>query len=314
MTAETEIASGRLGIHSLDHFSIIVPDLSEARHFYESFGLDVRGERGGLSLYTFASSHLWGRIVEGPRKRLNYLSFSAYRQDMPDLARRLEALGTVRIDPPEKAFDQDGIWFRDLNGVALQIRPGIKKTVDEKEEKTGLPSFAGTRNAPLRGVQPPVRPARLSHVLIFVPDVFAAIRFYEESIGLRLSDRSEDAVAFLHAVHGCDHHLVAFAKSDRTGFHHSSWDVSSVDDVGRGAMQMREAGYDRGWGLGRHVLGSNYFHYVRDPWGSYAEYSHDMDYIPSGVAWQPTSPPPENSFYLWGPDVPEDFVVNYESQ
>ena len=37
--------------------------------------------------------------------------------------------------------------------------------------------------------------------------------------------------------------------------------------------------------MGRHVLGSNYFYYVRDPWGSYAEYSHDIDFVPAGSIW-----------------------------
>ena len=48
------------------------------------------------------------------------------------------------------------------------------------------------------------------------------------------------------------------------------------------------SGYAAGWGFGRHVLGSNYFHYVRDPWGSYCEYSAGMDYVPCGVNWEPT--------------------------
>ena len=32
----------RPAIHSVDEFVVSVPDLEEARHFYTSFGLDVR--------------------------------------------------------------------------------------------------------------------------------------------------------------------------------------------------------------------------------------------------------------------------------
>ena len=39
---------------------------------------------------------------------------------------------------------------------------------------------------------------------------------------------------------------------------------------------MADQGHGKGWGLGRHVLGSNYFHYVQDPWGRFAEYSCDI--------------------------------------
>jgi hypothetical protein len=76
---------------------------------------------------------------------------------------------------------------------------------------------------------------------------------------------------------------------------------------------MLGKGFDRGWGLGRHVLGSNLFHYVRDPWGSYSEYSADIDYVPVDCDWNSGDHPPEDSFYAWGPNVPEDFVHNYEA-
>jgi hypothetical protein len=60
-------------------------------------------------------------------------------------------------------------------------------------------------------------------------------------------------------------------------------------------------------------LGSNYFRYIRDPWGSYAEYSFDIDHVPAEASWEVWSPPPENSLYIWGPEVPEDFITNYET-
>jgi catechol 2,3-dioxygenase len=107
--------------------------------------------------------------------------------------------------------------------------------------------------------------------------------------------------------------LLAFAESSRgIGYHHSAWEVGSISEVGLGAMQMAESGYARGWGLGRHVLGSNYFHYVRDPWGSYSEFSFGIDYIPADLLWTASTPDPQNSLYLWGPPPPEDFTENYE--
>ncbi len=132
-------------------------------------------------------------------------------------------------------------------------------------------------------------------------------------LGLRLSDRSGDGIAFLHGIHGSDHHMIALAKSSAPGFHHVSWDLSNIHEIGLGAMRMADKGYTAGWGLGRHVLGSNYFHYVRDPWGSYCEYSSDIDYIPVTCDWDAGDHPGEDSLYVWGPDVPKDFVVNYEA-
>ena len=68
----------------------------------------------------------------------------------------------------------------------------------------------------------------------------------------------------------------------------------------------------QGWGMGRHVLGSNYFRYVRDPWGSYAEYSFDIDFVEPGSNWPAADHPPEDSLYVWGPSLPADFVTNFE--
>jgi hypothetical protein len=37
-----------------------------------------------------------------------------------------------------------------------------------------------------------------------------------------------------------------------------------------------------------------------------------MDYIPVDVEWSAADHPGEDSFYLWGPVPPADFVRNYE--
>ena len=121
-------------------------------------------------------------------------------------------------------------------------------------------------------------------------------------LGLRLSDRSGDLVAFMHGIHGSDHHMIAFVKSDGPGLHHLSWDVGSINDIGVGASHMAEKGFAYGWGLGRHVLGSNYFHYVRDPWGSYAEYSCDIDYIPVDTGLEGRRPPAGGFVLHVGPE------------
>jgi catechol 2,3-dioxygenase len=158
-----------------------------------------------------------------------------------------------------------------------------------------------------------VRPLYLSHVLLFSADVARARAFYEDVLGLRLSDHAGSVIAFLHTPHGSDHHLLALAQSDGGGLHHSSWCVDALDDVGLGMEQMVAAGYPDGWGVGRHVLGSNYFRYVRDPWGSFVEYSFDIDFIAPGQEWPAADHPAHDSLYVWGPALPADFVTNHES-
>ena len=55
-----------------------------------------------------------------------------------------------------------------------------------------------------------------------------------------------------------------------------------------------------------------YFRYVRDTWGSYAEYSFDIDFVEPGAEWPAADHPGEDSLYVWGSAVPEDFIVNDE--
>src|SRR5579875_1268225 len=73
---------GALGVHSVDIFNVAVPDLTVAQDFYRAFGLDVREEGNALALYTDGHAHCWGRFTEGPAKKLRFLSFGAFEDDM----------------------------------------------------------------------------------------------------------------------------------------------------------------------------------------------------------------------------------------
>ena len=303
---------GELGVHSLDQFHFVVPDLKPAEHFYSEFGLDVSALGNGLSIATRGNAHVWGTIGEGPRKKHQYISFGAFEDDIERFAKRLQDMRITRIDPPP-GLDSNGLWLRDHDGNLVEIAVKPKTSPNEKSKFSAISTGPGERGAPFRSTMKRTYPRRLAHILMFTRDVPKAIDFYTRVLGLRLSDHSGDNIAFLHEIHGSDHHMIAFARSNAPGHHHFSWDVGSVDEIGGGAMHMLGKGYDKGWGLGRHVLGSNLFHYVRDPWGSYSEYSADIDYVPADCDWNAGDHPPEDSFYAWGPNVPDDFVHNYEA-
>lgn len=301
----------RFGVHSIDHFALEVPSLSEAHAFFSNFGLQVTASQGHLELRAQGQSHTWARIHEGPRKRLAYLSLGCYAEEFEGLRAQVVQEG-ARPASTRPYVNAQGHWFFDPDGNLIQLKVGPKTTPSGLAPREDVVQRAGQRGSQSRGGARRVCPRRLSHVVLFTPSVEKALSFYRNALGLRLSDRSGDAVAFTHARHGSDHHLIAFSASDARGWHHSAWDVASVDEVGAGAEQMRKAGYPHGWGTGRHVLGSNYFHYVRDPWGSFAEYSAEMDFVPTGTQWTAADHPPEDAMYLWGPDLPADFVKNTE--
>ncbi|HET6526359.1 VOC family protein [Sphingopyxis sp.] len=308
-----ERAGSGPGIHSLDAFVLEVPDLEVARNFYTRFGLDVTDEGEGLALRTFGQGHVWGRVVEGSRKQTHHLSLGIYEADLAGFERKFEEREIRRIDAP-RGWDSDGIWFRGFDETVMELRVTGKSSPDFKSP--GHSSDAGREPRGTRlghASLTPVRPERLSHCLFFSPDVPAATAFCRDILGMQLSDRCGDVLAFLHGAHGSDHHMIAFAKSSGPGFHHPSWQVGSMEEVGRGAMLMADAGFDKGWGLGRHVIGSNYFHYVQDPWGGFCEYSFDIDYVPREHVWDTKDFPPVDALAIWGPEAPSDFVHNYEA-
>jgi catechol 2,3-dioxygenase-like lactoylglutathione lyase family enzyme len=301
------------GIHSIDHFALYQPDLGKAEHFAAAFGLRVERADDELRLRTASADHVWVRVFAGAKKSLAYLSLGCYEQDLAALKTQIAAAGGASADAHPRANAQ-GVWFRDPDGNLLQVKVAGKTMPDAKQRLPHDDVPAGVRGVKGRTAAAKVQPRRLSHVLLFTPDVNRALDFYRRGLGLNLSDRSGDFIAFMHARHGCDHHLIALALSPGKGFHHSSWDVPGIEDVGLGAMQMRAAGYPHQWGVGHHVLGSNYFDYVRDPGGAWWEYSAHIDYVPAGTKWESGDYPPDDSVYLWGPDLPPDFIENSESR
>ena len=302
---------GVVAAHSLDHVAFDVPDLAEAKRFYEAFGLETTEKNGILEVRAKGDPRPWVYLHDGQGKpkKLRYVSFGIFEDELPAFRERITKQGLDAVAPLAKR-EHESIWVKDPHGIVVEIGPGPKRTPDVAH----VPETSKRldRGAPLRAQTGRVHPKRLSHILTFTPDIQASVKFYSEVVGLRLTDEA-GAVAFMHAPHGSDHHVFAFAMSDAAGLHHLSWIVDSLQEIGIGAMQMAEAGWDKGWGVGRHVLGSNYFHYVRDPWGSYSEYAHDIDYVPVETDWPTSSHKPEDGFYLWGPPPPPDFVTNFES-
>src|SRR5437773_9215407 len=111
------------GIHSIGEFVLSVPALKQAEHFYTSFGLAVREEGNSLSLRATVEGYCWGRVVEGRRKFLHHLTFHCFEEDLHRFKSRLENSGIRLLDPPRE-FGGDGLWFRGLDGILMEIRVG----------------------------------------------------------------------------------------------------------------------------------------------------------------------------------------------
>jgi catechol 2,3-dioxygenase len=301
-----------MAVRALLHYALEVPDQTVGEKFYRSFGLvDEGGRDGAVHLRPASLERQTVLLYGGPKKRLHHLAFGAPGDEYQATLESIRRAGVRPVDPPRGAPD-GGVWLRDPDGNLVTVRDeGPQAPPPDPPLRLNSPGHIGRpvdRGAPEAGTA--ARPRRLGHVLFFTADVDRQLDFYTRVLGMKLSDRCQSIIAFLRCT--TDHHNVAFLTSKGPGFHHASFEVGSVDEIAMGALAMQQSGFEPGWGLGRHVIGSNFFFYIRDPWGSFAEYFHDLDYIPEQCAWEPRDFPEGDALYRWGPPVPDDFGLNRE--
>ena len=297
-------------------FTLEVPDVEPGVQFYTDAGL-VAAREGDVARLRCTGQDRDSIVLMGgyPRKRLHHISLRA--DDLDGIAAAVPAHGGRVVGAPE-GFEDNGLWVEDPHGMLIHLseRPADPELIAaEKAWEVNAPGrvVRKRRSAVLpQSAYAPARPLRLGHILVFSPDVPESVAFMEGALGMGLADRAQDIIAFTCARKDSDHHVVAFAKSPGVGFHHASFQVGDPDEVGRGGRALLDKSRRGDWGFGRHTIGSNFFHYIQDPWGSWFEYFSDMDHIDDYSLWTPTNYGMEDSLASWGPAVPHDFVHNYE--
>jgi len=295
-------------ITGLHHYALEVPDLEVAEGFLQDFGLETGEKDGSLVARCPGRDQDQVRLVRAPAKRLRHVSFTVRPGALDSVREAVQRAGAPVIEPPAGTA-ADGLWVRDPDGTAVQLldeapapaRPAAEVLVNigASRQRIGVAQW--------READADVLPRRLGHALLFTPQPERMTEFYTAVLGLGVSDRIRGLVTFLNAGPG-DHHIFGFIRSSHPGFHHASFEVPSIDAIALGADRMRARGRDPGWGLGRHTIGSNFFHYNPDPWGSWIEWFSDIDQIDDGWVAHDWEVPP----HLWGAPPPETFLRNLE--
>ena len=123
------------------------------------------------------------------------------------------------------------------------------------------------------------RPAeieRLGHVVLGTTRFRAALDWYLDTLGLIVSDflhldgqrERGPVMAFIRCDQGsvpADHHTLAMLLAPQTGYVHSAYQLTDLDEVAASGQYLRDRGYRHSWGIGRHIQGSQIFDYWRDP-------------------------------------------------
>jgi len=305
-------------IHGIRHFALGVPDLQAGADFYTTFGLNAQAASGReLRFRCDGRAHDEVVLIEtGKNRKFNHIAFGADAKGIDQISNTLRARGIELAKPPSPDAP-GGLWFHDPDGALVNVHEAARAT--QNAEKTPTVNYPGvTARVGQRGCPPfslTARPRRLGHIILFTPDVARKAQFYCDVLGMRVSDTIVDNfAAFLRVGGDSDHHVLAFLNSPGPGFHHASFEVSSIDEAEVGAKKLFDKSFRHAWGPGRHGVGSNYFHYFRDPWNGMAEYFFDMDYIPRAADWQPADWTKKDGMFLWSADgpPPSDFGRNYE--
>jgi len=164
----------------------------------------------------------------------------------------------------------------------------------------------------------PVKVQRIGHVVLQSTKFRQTLDWYLQHLGMIVSDfqffdgqrERGPVMSFIRCDRGdtpTDHHTLAMALGPSNRYVHSAYQVADLDSLAAGGQYLLERGYQRSWGIGRHIEGSQIFDYWRDPDGFLVEHFSDGDLFDCTVepGWAPMT---ASGLAQWGPPATKDFL------
>jgi catechol 2,3-dioxygenase-like lactoylglutathione lyase family enzyme len=306
-------------VHDVAWLEFEKPDLDRAEAFAHAFGFST-------ALHTPDELQLRGTdpgapcvlIRKGPRSRFLGIAFRA--ADSQDVQRLAQATATKATKLPESLGGLT-VDLVDPSGTRVRV-------VSDAHELAQLPGQrpltvnAGHHvvrtNATQRPPREPATVQRLGHVVLQTTRYRQMLDWYLEHLGLIVSDflyyqgqrERGPAMSFIRCDRGgtpTDHHTLAMLLGPANRYVHSAYQVADLDALAAGGEYLREHGYHRSWGIGRHIQGSQIFDYWRDPDGLLVEHYSDGDRFDNTLepGWAPMT---ASGLAQWGPPATKDFL------
>ena len=212
---------------------------------------------------------------------VDYVDFGvASRAGVDALHGKLTALGVAVLGTPMPLATPGGgygFMAADPDHRRLRFVTGVARHADTADD--------------------PARPRRITHVVLNTPQMTTVQRFFEDALGLRVSDRSGDQMVFMRVA--SDHHAVALNASAYPSVNHVAFEMPSIDAFMRGIGRMRTGGQAVAWGPGRHGPGNNPFAYFVSPSGFVIEFTAEVQQIDEAT----------HEPQVWPRNVPEKMDV-----
>lgn len=201
-------------------------------------------------------------------------------------------------------------------------RPGIADLISLHDpEGLAIDVFAEHVPQPHRPTGTGVNPVKLGHVASNVRDLRKTIDFYEQALGMVISDWIGDFFAFMRC--GPDHHTVNFVQGQKTKMHHIAFEVMDFAAIKDSSDLLGRAGKEIIWGPVRHGPGHNIATYHRNPDDQIVELFCELDrVVDDRLGWFEPRPTHEHfpqkpmvwtdikaANALWGGQPPASFLA-----
>ncbi|GAB2846694.1 VOC family protein [Lentzea nigeriaca] len=299
-------------IAQLGHTELHTPDLAASVAFFtEIYGLTLVGETPGA-----AHLRAWNDDV------LSSLTLTAH--DEPGLGHLAwRATSPQALHRRVAALEEHGVrgWWHDgdfghgaayrfvgVGGHLQEIYFDTEKYVPTPDTTPALP------NQPQKFAPRGAAAAHIDHINLLVPDVAAASRFQQETLGFKLRERlvpaGRDEVGAWLSVMTKAHDLALTKEPAPTQgrLHHLAYSVPETSDVIRAADIFLENDVFIEFGPAKHSRTQGFFLYVYEPGGNRIEvftggihiFSPDFE----TVTWDTES---QGRGTAWGMPVPESF-------
>lgn len=297
-------------------------DPAKMVEFLTDFGLVRLDNTPGDSIF-FRARGTSAYCVEIVPSDRDYFIGSGFFATSRDDLEKLSAASGQPIEPTGKPGGGERVRLTDPDGNEVDVIFGmdVPAPLPARTEliAANTPDVKNRINMGVRTEVVPTPVHRLGHIVLFATDFAASVDWYQKWIGILPTDvlTTADGVpcgGFFRVNRGekpADHHNLAIFAAEQKGVHHVSMETLDIDEIGQGNQYLQAKGWDHFWGMGRHILGSQFFDYWLDPTGLEWEHYADGDVMTEDF---------DEGYFLvgrkdlwaWGDDLPDESKIPEE--
>lgn len=276
-------------LQNLAYVVVAASDLEAWRDYAANIiGLGL-GDAGGDALALRMDDHPWRILIErGVDDDLTHAGWDlGSNEDLDDYIAALRARGAAVTEATAESAAARNVTR------LFRLADPIGFTHEFFTGRTGKVADGGNLSAILRGPGFVTGELGIGHILPVSKNYEEGVRWYQEVLGLRYSDRIRQEMApgifadatFFHTATGRHHSLATGAFPSPKRLNHLMLEYRDMNDVGLACDRAKKAGIPIVLELGHHPNDGMFSFYMRTPSGFGIELGHGGVVI--GDVWEP---------------------------